>query len=114
MAGTEPETFCEEINGGASIESTVLADAAVDSATLDRHKQERRSRQHMADRNRSTIARFNRFYGETPIKLFDSTHGIQGFKQVPWEHRLGYRMSPGTFVYDEANRLLYLNGTVQP
>jgi hypothetical protein len=29
------------------------------------------------------------------------------------ESRLDYRSSPGTLVYDEANKTLYLNGAVQ-
>lgn len=32
---------------------------------------------------------------------------------LPWHQRLDYRNTPGTFVYDEANETLYLNGTVQ-
>ena len=35
------------------------------------------------------------------------------FRQVPWHQRLEYRNTPGTFVYDEAAKYLYLNGTVQ-
>jgi hypothetical protein len=60
----------------------------------------------------SSVTRFNRFYGETPIKLFDAANGIQHFKQVPFDKRLEYRNSPGTFVYDEASKTLYLNGTI--
>jgi hypothetical protein len=61
----------------------------------------------------SGIERFNRFCGDTPIKLFDSANGIQYFAQVPFDKRLEYRNMPGTFVYDEAAKTLYLNGTVQ-
>jgi hypothetical protein len=32
----------------------------------------------------SPIARFNRFYGEQPIVLFDGTNRMQRFSQVPW------------------------------
>ncbi|WP_439924562.1 hypothetical protein [Nitrobacter sp. JJSN] len=61
----------------------------------------------------STIARFNRFYGETPIKVFDGNNSFQRYRQVPFNERLLYRNTPSTFVYDEANKTLYLNGTVQ-
>jgi hypothetical protein len=36
----------------------------------------------------SGIARFNRFYGHTRIKLFDSANGIQYFRQAPFDGRL--------------------------
>ena len=61
----------------------------------------------------STIERFDRFYGERPIKLFDGANGIQYFRQVPFDKRLEYRDAPETFVYYEAGKMLYLNGTVQ-
>lgn len=50
---------------------------------------------------------------EVPIKVFDGTNGIRTFRHVPWHQRLDYRNTPGTFVYDEASKTLYLNGTVQ-
>jgi hypothetical protein len=59
----------------------------------------------------STIARFARFYGECSIKLFDGNQTIVEYRQVPWNDRLNYITIPNTFVYDEANQLLYLNGT---
>ena len=32
---------------------------------------------------------------------------------MPFDKRLEYRNAPGTFVYDEASKMLYLNGSVQ-
>jgi hypothetical protein len=60
----------------------------------------------------STIARFNRFYGDDPIQLFDGNRNVVRFRQLPWNLRLQYKDTPHTFVYDEANKTLYLNGTV--
>jgi hypothetical protein len=86
----------------------------VDAPALHRHEHDRRGRHYPADGYRpSGIERFNRFYGDTPIKLFDGANGIQHFAQVPFDKRLEYRNMPGTFVYDEAAKTLYLNGTVQ-
>jgi hypothetical protein len=126
MTGTEHETFCEEINGGASIGSTVLfqfinlAKAMVEQSRpwmalryTDTSKSVATGNTWQTAIDLSTIERFNRFYGDTPIKLFDGNNGIQYFKQAPFDKRLEYRNAPGTFVYDEANKTLYLNGTVQ-
>ncbi len=65
MSGTELETFCEKINGGASIGSTVLfqfinlakamVEQRVGSAARDRHEQERGNRQHVADRYAAAV-----------------------------------------------------------
>jgi hypothetical protein len=126
MTGTELETFCEEINGGASIGSTVLfqfinlAKAMVEQSRpwvllryTDTSTTVAAGNTWQTAIDLSAIARLSRFYGDTPIKLFDGANGIQYFKQVPFDKRLEYRNMPGTFVYDEANRTLYLNGTVQ-
>lgn len=126
MTGTELETFCEEINSGASIGATVLfqfinlAKAMVEQTRpwvalryTDTSKTIASGNTWQTAIDLSTIARFSRFYGETPIKLFDGANGIQHFRQVPFDKRLDYRNAPGTFVYDEANKTLYLNGTVQ-
>jgi hypothetical protein len=50
----------------------------------------------------STIARFNRFYGDEPIKLFDGNNRIVEYRQVPFDQRLAYYLVPNTFCYDEA------------
>ena len=126
MTGPELETFCEETNGGASIGSTLLfqfinlAKAMVEQARpwevlryTDASVSVTPANTWQTAIDLSIIERFNRFYGEVPIKLFDGVNGIQKFRQVPWHQRLDYRNSPGTFVYDEANKTLYLNGTVQ-
>lgn len=125
MTGPELETFSTEINGGASIGATLifqfinLAKAMVEQQrpwmllrNTDTTKSVATASTWQTAIDLSTVERFNRFYGETPIKLFDGTSGIQYFRQVPFDRRLEYRDTSGTFVYDEANKLLYLNGTV--
>jgi hypothetical protein len=125
MTGPELETFCEEVNGGASIGSTLLfqfinlARAMVEQSrpwmllrATDTSKSVTAGNTWQTAIDLSTIDRFNRFFGEEPIKLYDGNLGIYEFKQIPWHKRLEYRSTPGTFVYDEANKTLYLNGTV--
>jgi hypothetical protein len=63
----------------------------------------------------STIARFNRFYEDSdtpPIQLFDGNNRVEDYWQKPFNQRLRSKDISNTFVYDEANKLLYLNGTV--
>lgn len=109
MTGTELGTFCGEVNGGASIGSTVLfqflnlAKAMVEQLRpwmLLRYTDMSKS---VTNRNTwqtaidlSSIARFNRFYGDVPVKLFDGASGIQRFKQVSFEKRLGYARALAT------------------
>jgi hypothetical protein len=126
MTGTELETFCEEINGGASIGSTLLfqflnlAKAMAEQTRpwmvlryTDTSKSVATSNTWRTAIDLSSIARFNRLYGETPIKLFSGVDLVSEYKQVPWNKRLQYKNVPNTFVYDEASNTLYLNGSVQ-
>jgi hypothetical protein len=112
MRDTELETFCKEINGGASIGATVLfqfislAKAMVEQTRpwvalryTDTSKTVATGNTWQTAIDIATIARFNRFYGEVPVKVFDGTNGIQKFRHVPWHQRLDYRNTPGTFVY---------------
>jgi hypothetical protein len=86
MTGTELETFCGEINGGAFIGPTMLfqflnlAKAMVEQ--LRPWMLLRYTDTSVTTIDLSGIPRFNRFYGETPIKLFNGANGIQYFKQV--------------------------------
>lgn len=59
----------------------------------------------------SGITNFSRFHGERPVKLFDGNNTISAYRQVPIENRLEHKDTPNTFVYDEFNKTLYLNGT---
>jgi hypothetical protein len=125
MTGVELATLAEEINGGASIGDTLLeqllnmAKALVERRrpwmvlrSTDTSKSVTTANTWQTAIDLSTIARFNRFYGEDPIQLFDGTRTIARYRQVPWNMRLQYKDASNTFVYDEANKMLYLNGTV--
>jgi hypothetical protein len=125
MTGTELPTFCEEINGGASIGDTLLfqflnlAKALIEQRRpwvilrdTDTSKTVTTGNTWQTAIDLSTIDRFNRFYGDEPIVLFDGTSRTQWYRQVPWNKRLQYKDTPNTFVFNEANKTLYLNGTV--
>jgi hypothetical protein len=125
MTGAQLATFCEELNGGASIGETLLFQLINVSRALieqrrpwmvlrytDSSKTVTTSNTWQSAISLSTITRFNRFYGEYPVKLFDSSNRIEYFRQVPFNQRLHYKDATNTFVYDEANKNLYLNGTV--
>lgn len=62
----------------------------------------------------SAIANFSRFYDSDvpPIKLFDGVQTFVEYTQRPWNQRLRHIVDTNTFVYDEANKKLYLNGQV--
>jgi hypothetical protein len=107
MTGTELDTFCEELNGGASIGSSVLfqfinlAKAIVEQMRpwmllryTDTSATVVAGNTWQTAIDLSGIERFNRFYGDTPIKLFDGANGIQYFKQVPFDKRLETAMCP--------------------
>src|SRR3954454_5977294 len=98
MTGPELETFCEELNGGATIGDTLkfefinLAKAMVEQLRpwmvlryTDTSKSVTTANTWQTAIDLSTIARFNRFYGETPIKLFDGSTRIAYYRQVPFE-----------------------------
>lgn len=124
MTGSELETFCEELNGGDSIGTTLLFHLINTARALVENR-----RPWMVLRNTDTsktvlagdtwqtaislssITNLSRFYGEWPIKLFDGANNLNQFRQVPFNQRLHYRDASDTFVYDQANETLYLNGT---
>jgi hypothetical protein len=125
MTGSQLSTFCTEVNGGASIGDTLLfqfiniAKALVEQRRpwmllrkTDTTKTVAVSSTWQSAVDLSTITDFNRFYGDYPIRLFDGSNRVEQYRQVPFEERLWYKDVPNTFVYDEANNTLYLNGTI--
>lgn len=125
MDGPTLETFCTELNGGASIGSTLLFQLINASKAMVEQR-----RPWMILRSTDTsvsvaasstwqtalslagIARFNRFDGSTPIKLYDGIVGVTRFTQRPIANRLYAKDEPNTFCFEESTKTLYLNGTV--
>lgn len=60
----------------------------------------------------STITDFSKFYGDEPIILFDGVNTREYYQQVPFDRRLEYKDSQGTFCFDENAKVIYLNGNV--
>jgi hypothetical protein len=58
----------------------------------------------------TAIPLFNRFYGNTPIKIYNGTTLVEERWRVPFDERLAYKDDSGTFCYDESTGFLYLNG----
>jgi hypothetical protein len=130
MTGNQLITLGTSVNGGATIEQTLflqflnLAKAMVEQLRpwmilrrTDTSKTVTASSTSAWQTaiDLSTIANFSRFYEtdtQAPIKLFDGTYRIEQYRQVPWNERVYYKDIPNTFVYDEANKLLYLNGVI--
>jgi hypothetical protein len=127
MNGSALATFCEELNGGASIGSTLLFQLLNVSKALIEHERPwmvlrytDTSKTVLASVNAwqtaidlSTIARLSRFYGDTPVKNFDGGNGTDYYRQVPLHKRLQFKEAPYTFVFADATKTLYLNGTVR-
>src|SRR3954453_19490290 len=122
MDGPTLSTFIDELNGGATIGETLkfqfinLGKAMVEQLRpwmvlryTDTSKSVTAANTWQTAIDLSTIPRLNRFYGDTPIKLFDGINRIQYFSQRPFDRRLEYKDAANTFVYDEANKTLYLN-----
>jgi hypothetical protein len=128
MTGTELSAFCTGVNGGETIDDTLLfqfinmAKAIVEHMRpwmilrfTDTSKTVAASLDNTAWKSAidlSTIARFSRFYGKRPIKLFDGNNSLSEYTQRPFNQRLQSRFDPNTFVFDEGTKSLYFNGTI--
>src|SRR5947208_3265903 len=125
MTGTELSTFCEEVNGGDSIGSTLLTQfVGIAKALVEQRRPWMLLRKTDTSKtvttaytwqtaiDLSTLTRFNRFYGRYPIRLFDGNQTVVRYRQIPFEERLENLNRSNTFCYDEANQTLYLNGSV--
>lgn len=125
MTGQELSTFITGLNGGVTIDPTLL-DVLVNSAQAiieeerpwmvlrktDTSKTVTTASLYTTAIDISTITDFSRFYGEIPVRLFDGDNLIQYYRQVPWDRRLEYKDVSNTFCFDENAKKIYLNGTV--
>lgn len=128
MTGNELITLGTDLNGGAAISQTIylqllnLARSLIEGMRpwmilrgTDISQSVTTANTWQTAIDLSTITDFNRFYetDDSPaIRLFDGMNRIEYYRQVPFHTRLEYKDSPNTYVYDEANKTLYLNGTV--
>jgi hypothetical protein len=126
MDGDTLSTLFTELNGGASVGSTLKFQLINTFKAMleqerpwmvlrksDTSKSVATSNTWQTAIDLSTLTRFSRFYGRRPVRLFDGTQRIVRYRQIPFDDRLEHILVPNTFVYDEANDDLYLNGTVE-
>lgn len=127
MISTELKTLATSLNGDAPIDDTLLESLLNVGKTIlegERDWMALRKTSHSiavsaSSTNQwntgvsiSTITDFLRFYGDFPIKLFDGNNIIEYYRQVPFSKRLEYKDTPGTFVFDIANKTIYFNGNI--
>jgi len=123
MIGTELTTFITGLNGGATIDPTLLAVLINTAKTIIEEERPwmvlRKTNTSLSlstsdtwqtAKSISGITDFANFYGEFPIRLFDGTNQIQYYKQIPFDRRLEYKDVSNTFCYDENAGNLYFNG----
>jgi hypothetical protein len=125
LTGLTLTTFITGLNGGASIDATLL-DVLVSNAKAvlegerpwmvlrktDTSKTVTTSNTWQTAIDLSTITDFSEFYSDTPVQLFDGTTIVAYYTMVPWDRRLEYKDASNTCVYDANTKQLYLNGTV--
>jgi hypothetical protein len=123
--GAQLTTFCTGLNGGASIDPTLL-DVLVDTGrtTLEEERPWMVLRKTNTSKSvttastwqtaidLSTITDFSRFYSDVPITLFDGNNRKDYYRLVPFDRRLEYKDVGGTACFDENAKILYLNGIV--
>lgn len=123
--GAELTTFTTNLNGGLAIDQTLLTVLVDNAKTIleaerpwmilrrtDTSKSATTAGTWQTSISLASITDFSRFYGEFAIRLFDGNNRIEYYRQVPWDRRLEYKDVSNTFVYDEYNNAVYLNGTV--
>ncbi len=123
--GTELNTFIVGLNGGATIDTTLLNVLVNTAKTIieeerpwmvlrktDTSKTVTTANTWQSSIDLSTITLFSKFYGEFAIRLFDGNNRIEYYRQVPFDRRLEYKDVSGTFCFDENTKTLYLNGVV--
>lgn len=123
--GEQLGDFITSLNGGASIDSTLL-NTLIDSAKtiieserdwmvlrkIDTSKTVTTANTWETAISLATITDFSLFYGEYPIRLFDGSNRIEYYRQIPWDRRLEYKNVSNTFAYDDNSKNLYINGVV--
>lgn len=121
--GTELESFITSLNGGATIDASLL-DVLVDNAKAILEEERDWTVLRKTDTSKSittsftwqtaidlsTITDFNRFYSDRAVKLFDGENRIHYYILVPFDRRIEYKDVSATACYDENSKILYLNG----
>ena len=125
MIGTSLSTLCTSLNGGATIDATLLTQLVNIGKNIleeerpwmvlrktDTSKTVTTASLYTTAISLATIAQFNKFYGNFAVRLFDGANRIEYYRQVPWDERLVYKDVGNTFCYDVNSGNIYLNGVV--
>lgn len=122
--GSELTTFITGLNGGASVDATLL-DVLVSTAKaiieeerpwmvlrkVDTSKSVTTAGTWQTAIDLTTITDFSRFYSDLPFKLFDSaTNRLECYRIKPFDRRLMFKDVSNTAVFDHNAKQLYLNG----
>jgi len=124
--GTQLATFITELNGGASMDATLM-DILVSNAKAILEEERpwvvlRKTDKSLSATTAGTwqtaisladITDFSRLYEDKyPIKIFDGDQRVEYYELVPFNQRLEFKDSSHTAVIDENAKVLYLNGIV--
>lgn len=126
MTGTELTTFITGLNGGATIDPTLLAVLCQSAQAIIEEEREwmvlRKTDSSLTVTTANTwltakslagITDFSRFYGNYPVQLFESaSNRIEYYQQASFDRRLEFKDVSSTFVFDENANTIYLNGLV--
>lgn len=123
--GTELATFVTNLNGGATIDTTLLnvlintAQAIIEEERPWMVLRKTNKTLSLTTANTyttaislATITDFSRLYGDFPIRLFDGSNRIEYYRQVAFDQQLEYKDVSNTFCFDENSGTLYFNGVV--
>lgn len=124
--GAELTTFITGLNGDATIDADLIGVLAETAKAIIEEEREwaalRKTNSSLSaaptgtwqtQKSLAGITDFSRFYGEYPVRLFDSTSNrIERYRQVPFDRRLEYKDVGNTFVHDVNAGIIYLNGLV--
>jgi len=121
------KTLCTSLNGGATIDDTLLTSLLNIAKAIFEGERDwmmlRKTNTSLSVSASNTsqwntaislagITDFSRFYGEYPIRIFDGSNCIEYYRQVPFSKRLEYKDANNTFCHDPINKRIYLNGNV--
>lgn len=129
MTPDELSTLCTELNGGATINATLLEQLVNQGRTIlfsERDWSFLKKTDTSISVSASVdawntpvsiagITDFLRFYQDDKgfsIKIFDGANRIEYYRQVPFSKRLEYKDVQNTFVYDQVNKTVYFNGSI--
>lgn len=125
MTGQELNTFITGLNGGFSIDPTLLNSLINTAKTIlederpwmvlrktDTSKSVTTASTWETQIDISTIEYFSEFYGDLPIRLFDGNNRVEYYRQVPFDRRLEYKDVSNTFCFDENAKVIYFNGVI--